>query len=173
MDLKKIKLLVIDVDGTMTDSGIYYDEKGNELKKFSARDAAGLFAAHFVRIETLILTGRKSSIVEKRMKELKVSYIEQGVTNKYEYLLQFMMEKGLLKEEVGYIGDDLNDLAPMCLANWIGCPKDACEEVKNITSYISEKNGGYGAVRDCIEYLLKERGEWENAIKNIYKISGC
>ena len=81
-DFAEIKLLVIDVDGTMTDGGIYYDASGNEIKKFNTKDAAGIFAARCAGIKTKVLTGRKSFAVEKRMKELKIDYVDQGISDK-------------------------------------------------------------------------------------------
>lgn len=167
---EKIKFLVIDVDGTMTDGGIYYDEHGNELKKFCTKDAAGFFAAKRVGIKILVLTGRECYAVKRRMEELKVDYIEQNIKNKMEYLKIFMEEKGIQKDEIGYIGDDLNDLPPMSLAGFIGCPNDACEEIIEIADYVSSVKGGYGAVRDVICYLLKQRGQWKEAIKEVYGI---
>lgn len=167
-DLAKIKLLVIDVDGTMTDGGIYYDTSGNEIKKFNTKDAAGIFAARYAGIKTMVLTGRKSVAVEKRMKELKIDYVYQGISDKKSFLADFMSNNELSKECIGYIGDDLNDLEPMQLAGVVCCPGDACDEVKQISNYVAEAYGGCGAVRECITYLLKKRGEWEKAIAKAY-----
>lgn len=166
--VKKIKYIVIDVDGTMTDGGVYYDSNGNEIKKFNTRDAAGFFAAHEVGIKTVILTGRECLATTKRMKELQVDFIEQNIRDKKTFLQSFMAKYDLQKEELAYIGDDLNDYEPMKLAGFVGCPNDACEEIRNIADYISVKNGGSGAVRDIIEFMLSDRKEWENAIRNVY-----
>ena len=167
-DLSKIALLVIDVDGTMTDGSIYYDATGNELKKFNTKDAAGLFAAKCANIKTMVLTGRRSAAVERRMKELKVDYLHQGITDKSSFLHAFMEQNNLAKECVGYIGDDLNDFSPMKLCGFVACPADACEEIRQISDYIAESIGGHGAVRECITYLLKSRGEWDIAIATAY-----
>lgn len=164
------KLLVIDVDGTLTDAGIYYDENGNELKKFCTKDAAGFFAAHNVGIEIMILTGRECAATTRRMKEMKVEYLIQNVKNKVAFLTTFMEEHDLKKEDIGYIGDDLNDLPPMMLAGYIGCPADSCPEIKRIANYVSKVNGGYGAVRDVIEHMLRESGEWDKAVAEVYGI---
>lgn len=166
--LKKITLLVIDVDGTMTDAGIYYDEHGNEMKKFCTRDAAGFFSAHYAGIQTMVLTGRESKAVIQRMQELKADFICQNVKDKKKYLQNYMYEKSIAKEQVGYIGDDLNDIAAMQLAGFIGCPADACPEIKDIAHYISPISGGQGAVRDIIRYILQSRSEWKSAIDKIY-----
>lgn len=168
--LQKIKYLIIDVDGTLTDAGIYYDENGNELKKFSTKDAAGFFAAHQVGIKIMILTGRECAATTRRMKEMKVEYLVQNCKDKITYIQNFMDKNNINKDEMGYLGDDLNDLPGMSLCGFVGCPADACDEVKERADYISCVKGGYGAVRDIISYLLKERGEWNAAISKVYGI---
>lgn len=163
-----IKLLVIDVDGTMTDGGLYYDENGNETKKFCTKDAAGFFAAHECGIKIMVLTGRECKATAQRMKEMKVEYIYQNVKNKVEFLEKFMKENKITSEMVAYIGDDLNDLKSMKLCGYIGCPSDACTEVKEISNYISSVKGGYGAVRDVIENLLRKNNQWQDAVSKVY-----
>lgn len=169
-DWKKIKYLVVDVDGTMTDAGIYYDEHGNELKKFCTKDAAGFFAARKAGIKVMVLTGRECAATTRRMTEMKVDYLVQNCKDKITYLTQFMKDNGISKEELGYLGDDLNDLPSMGLCGFVGCPEDACKEVKVRADYVSDVKGGYGAVRDIIEYMLRERGEWEKTTAEIYGI---
>lgn len=169
-NLDEIKLLVIDVDGTMTDAGIYYDEHGNELKKFCTKDAAGFFAARQAGIQIMVLTGRECAATTRRMKEMKVDYLVQNIKNKVSYLQEFIQKQGLLPEQLGYLGDDLNDLQGMQLCGFAACPADACEEVRKRADYISSVNGGFGAVRDIISFLLKERNQWDAAIKDIYGI---
>lgn len=166
--LQKIKYLVIDVDGTMTDAGIYYDENGNELKKFCTRDAAGYAAAHKAGMKLMVLTGRECRATTRRMQEMQFDYIVQNIKDKETYLKNFMEKNNISSRELGYIGDDLNDLAPMKLCNFVGCPEDACEEVKAEADYISGIKGGYGAVRDIISAVLKKSGEWESIISQIY-----
>ena len=170
MNLESIKYFVIDVDGTMTDAGIYYDDNGNETKKFCTKDAAGFFAAHQVGVQIVVLTGRECPAVIKRMTEMGVEYIFQNVKDKKTFLNHFMEENGITREEMGYIGDDLNDYPPMQLAGFIGCPADACPEIKKMADYVSEVKGGYGAVRDIISYVLTQRGQWKQAIEEIYGI---
>lgn len=165
-----IKYLVVDVDGTMTDGGIYYDENGNEFKKFCTKDAAGFFAAHYVGIKIIVITGRKCKATERRMKELKVNYIYQNIRDKKSFLEDFMFENNVKKEEIGYIGDDLNDFAPMKLTGFVGCPSDGCKEVKEIADYISNIKGGYGAVRDVIEFIFEKEGIWKESVNNIFEI---
>lgn len=164
----KIRYLVIDVDGTMTDAGIYYDENGNELKKFCTKDAAGFFAAHQAGLKIMVLTGRECQAVTRRMKEMKVDFLVQNIKDKLCFLKEFIQKEMISIDEIAYLGDDLNDLTGMKLSGFAGCPADACEEIKEISDYVSPINGGYGAVRDIISYLLKERGEWNSAISKIY-----
>lgn len=166
----KIQYLVIDVDGTMTDAGIYYDEHGNELKKFCTKDAAGFFAAKKTGIQVMVLTGRECAATTRRMTEMKVDYLVQNCKDKMTYLTQFMKDNGISRDEMGYLGDDLNDLPPMSMCGFVGCPADACLEVRELADYISNIKGGYGAVRDIIEHMLRERGEWEQATAEIYGI---
>lgn len=170
MTAGKIKYLVIDVDGTMTDAGIYYDENGNEWKKFCTKDAAGIFAARRTGIKIIIITGRECEATRRRMTELKVDFLEQNVKDKYSFLLQFMQDNNISKEELGYIGDDLNDLQSMMLAGFIGCPSDSCSEVIHAADYISSIRGGHGAVRDIIEHMLRNSGDWNKAVSEIYNI---
>ncbi len=168
MILDNIKYLVIDVDGTMTDAGIYYDEEGNESKKFCTKDAAGFFAAYEAGIQIVVLTGRKCAATERRMKELKVPFLYQDVKDKQSFMKEFMRDKKIQRDNIGYIGDDLNDYESMKMCSFVGCPNDACIEVKERANYISSLRGGHGAVRDVIEYMLRKRGIWEQCTHKIY-----
>lgn len=167
-DYKDIQYLVIDVDGTMTDGGLYYDENGNEMKKFSTKDAAGFLTAHKVGIKVMVLTGRECQATLRRMKEMKVECICQNVKDKSKWLRQFIKKHGATSENLAYIGDDLNDLEAMMLVGFVGCPSDACQEVMQRADYISTIPGGQGAVRDVICYLLQQREEWMVAIREVY-----
>lgn len=168
MDYKSIKLMVLDVDGTMTDGGIYYDEQGNEMKKFCTRDAAGCFAAYDAGIQLMVLTGRSCAATERRMREMKIPMLYQNIKDKEKFLSEYMRKNGYSKMDVGYIGDDLNDLAAMKLCGFKGCPADSCWEVRQIADYVSSVKGGNGAVRDVLEYLLRNRNDWELLIGKVY-----
>ena len=167
-----IKFLVIDVDGTMTDGGIYYDEKGNELKKFCTKDAAGFFAAKAAGIKIMILTGRECNATTRRLTELKVDFLYQNIKDKATFLKDFMGEHNIKSEEIGYIGDDLNDLPPMLLCGFRGCPSDSCKEVIANCNYVSKVKGGNGAVRDIIEMYLEDCNLWKKSINSVYGLSG-
>lgn len=166
--VRHLKWLIIDVDGTMTDGGVYYDENGNELKKFNTKDAAGIFAAHQAGINLVVLTGRSCKATEKRMRELKIKYLFQNVKDKEQFVLDFMKKYEIRKDEIGYVGDDLNDYLPMQLTGYIACPADSCMEIREIADYISGVDGGDGAVRDIIARILQECGKWNEIIKKIY-----
>lgn len=164
---KNIQYVVLDVDGTMTDGSIYYDENGNELKKFNTRDAAGFFVAKEMGIKTIVVTGRECHATLRRMKEMKVDYIFQDVKNKAEFLADYFQKNGIEKKNVGYIGDDLNDYNAMQLCGFKACPFDATEEIKQLSDYVSVSKGGYGVVRDVVRYIASD--QWENLIKRVYK----
>ena len=166
--LKQIKYWVIDVDGTMTDAGIYYDDNGNEIKKFCTKDAAGYFTAKAAGMDIIVLTGRECPATTKRLTELGIQHIFQDVKNKKAFIASYMAENNILKEELAYIGDDLNDLPPMKLAGFIACPADACAEIKHTADYVSPICGGHGAVRDSIEYVLRRIGLWDNTVEKVY-----
>lgn len=163
-----IKLLVLDVDGTMTDGGIYYDATGNELKKFAVRDGAGILLARAAGIEVLICTGRACEALAHRARDLKIKYLYQDVQDKAAFLKQFLAEHNLQKEEVAYCGDDLNDLAAMALCGFVACPADAVQAVRAHVDYICPQKGGQGAVRGVVDQLLRREGRWQQAARTAF-----
>ena len=162
-----IKLVLLDVDGTLTDGGIYRGNKGEELKRFNVKDGYAIVNAQKLGIEFGIITGRKSELVEIRSNELKIKYLYQGISEKTVILEEIMQKTGLKKEEIAYMGDDLNDILIMKQSGLIGAPKDAANEIIQIADFVSEKNGGSGAVREFVEYILKKDGKWETFLKNV------
>ena len=147
----KIKLLVMDVDGTLTDGKIYMGENGEVMKAFNVKD--GYAIAHMLpemEIIPVIITGRKSKIVENRAKELGIIELYQGVGDKLAQLKKVAEKYNAAPEEIAYIGDDLNDLACIEYCGLTACPADAVEEVKQKVTYVCNKNGGEGAVREFI-----------------------
>lgn len=163
-----IKLLVLDVDGTLTDGGLYLDSTGNETKKFSVRDGAGLVLARAAGIQVMILTGRKSEPVRRRAAELKLDYVIQNCKAKAPRLAEFMAEQGFAKEDVAYVGDDWNDLAAMALCGFTACPQDAAAEVAAQVDYVCPHKGGFGAVRDAVEYILRKQGVFAETVKAVF-----
>ena len=162
-----IKLVLLDVDGTLTDGGIYRGNNGEELKRFNVKDGYAIVNAQKLGIEFGIITGRKSELVEIRSNELKIKYLYQGISEKTVILEEIMQKTGLKKEEIAYMGDDLNDILIMKQSGLTGAPKDAADEVIQIVDFVSEKNGGAGAVREFVEYILKKDGKWETFLKNV------
>lgn len=162
-----IKLVLLDVDGTLTDGGIYRGNNGEELKRFNVKDGYAIVNAQKLGIEFGIITGRKSELVEIRSNELKIKYLYQGISEKTVILEEIMQKTGLKKEEIAYMGDDLNDILIMKQSGLTGAPKDATDEVIRIADFVSEKNGGSGAVREFVEYILKKDGKWETFLKNV------
>lgn len=166
-DYNVLTHFIVDVDGTMTDSGLYFDDNGNELKRFSSRDYVGIMAAHYVGIKVLIVTGRECAATKRRANEMHVDYLFQNVKNKKEFIRDFMEENNIKNENLGYIGDDLNDYAAMQLSGFIACPKDACMEIRNQADYISSVNGGQGVVQDIFRWLLGSLGKWNDFIRDV------
>lgn len=159
--MSKIRFLVMDVDGTLTDGKIYMGEKGELMKAFNIKDGCGIHdLLPKANIMPLIITGRTSLIVENRCKEIGIIHLFQGVSDKVLQLQKFLADYNGALSEVAYIGDDLNDLACMSIikdnGGIIGAPNNACQQVKDISDYISANVGGDGAVRDFIEFLVKE-----------------
>lgn len=167
-----LRYLILDVDGTFTDGGVYYDDNHNEIKKFCTKDGTGIVIARAAGIHLIVLTGRSCEATSRRMSELHIDTIVQGVKDKVEWISNWFSENNIDRSAVGYIGDDINDLGPMKLCGWIGCPADAAVEVKDIASYVSTIPGGHGAVRDCIEKLLRDEGLWSSLVEQCYGGAG-
>jgi N-acylneuraminate cytidylyltransferase len=151
----KIRLFVTDVDGTMTDGGMYYASDGSELKRFNTRDGMGLRLLAEHGIQTAIITGENSPIVLNRAKKLHIERVYMGIENKAEILRQIWKETGIAPEETSYIGDDINDLSAIRIAGWTACPADALDAVKREVNVILTKNGGHGAVREWCDKIAE------------------
>ena len=160
-----IRYLILDVDGTLTDGGVYYDATGNELKKFAIKDGAGLVLARAAGIRTVICTGRESAAVRRRAADLKITDVYQNVSDKAAFLRYFMQQNGCDAQQVAYCGDDLNDLAAMALCGFVACPADAAPEVRAAADYVCPQAGGAGAVRGAVEAILRQDGRWQAAVQ--------
>lgn len=163
MDLKekasKIKLLVFDVDGVMTDGSITYDENGIEYKTFNAKDGHGL--AKMVRngYMTAVITGRRNGTVDRRAEDLRFTEVYQGVKNKLPILEAIMQKYELSFDEVSYMGDDEPDIPILEKVGISACPSDAVENVKKICNFVSTKEGGHGAVRELCDFVFENKSE--------------
>lgn len=158
--MNNIKLIVLDVDGTLTDGKIYYDSNGNEMKAFNVKDGMAIAQAGKNGIDIAIITGRSSDIVERRAKELGIKYLYQGVHSKVDALELILNNLDINLDQIMYIGDDINDIEVMKKVKYAACPKNAVEEIKRISNIISSKDGGDGAVREIIEIVLKKQDKW-------------
>lgn len=152
-----IKLLAMDVDGTMTDGKIYIGQHGEVMKAFNVKDGQGLSLLHKNGVVTAIITTRCSNIVEERAKELGINEVYQGISDKHAVLKQLCEKYGLMLEESAYIGDDIGDLSVMDLAGVSMCPADAVPAVKDAADMVMPSKGGEGAIRDAAEWILSHR----------------
>jgi 3-deoxy-D-manno-octulosonate 8-phosphate phosphatase (KDO 8-P phosphatase) len=150
-----IKMLVMDVDGTLTDGHIYIGAEGEMMKAFHVQD--GYAIAHILPtkgIVPVIITGRSSRIVEQRAKELKIVHLHQGIADKLSKLKEVAAALGITADEIAYIGDDVNDLDCIRYCGLTACPADAVPVVRNSVKYICSRNGGSGAVREFIDKFM-------------------
>lgn len=155
--MENIKLIVLDVDGTLTDGKIYTNDFNDSMKAFDVRDGFAIYEWIKLGGKVAILTGKKSNIVERRAKELGIPYIIQNSRNKVEDLKKLLEEINLTFNNVAYMGDDINDIGVMKKVHLAACPRNSSEEVLRIVDFISSKNGGNGAVRELLEKIMKEK----------------
>ena len=153
-----IELIVLDVDGTMTDSRITYSENGDEIKSFNVKDGLAIASWRKLGKQVAIITGRSSDIVARRAKELHIEHFHQGIHNKKEVLEELLQKLDLNMENVAGIGDDLNDLQMLKAVEISFVPRDSSVYVDKIANVILSKKGGDGAVREMIEYLIMKEG---------------
>ena len=162
-----IKLILLDVDGTLTDGGIYLGNSGEELKKFNVKDGYAILNAQKLGIEFGIITGAESELLKKRTEKLNIKYLYQGISEKTVILDEIIQISGLQKEEIAYMGDDLNDIKIMKKSGFSGTPLDGVNEAKIIADFVSTKNGGEGAVREFIETILKRENLFQKFLANV------
>jgi 3-deoxy-D-manno-octulosonate 8-phosphate phosphatase (KDO 8-P phosphatase) len=155
-------MLIMDVDGTLTDGKIYVSSQGELMKAFNVKDGLGIAKLHSKKIIPVIITGRNSEIVIQRAKELNITEVIQGVNDKVKVLKQVVEKYKCDLNETAYIGDDENDLECMKICGVNGCPSDAEEDIKKNSDFICTKRGGDGAVREFIEYILNNFNKGKN-----------
>jgi 3-deoxy-D-manno-octulosonate 8-phosphate phosphatase (KDO 8-P phosphatase) len=166
--LGKIRLLLLDVDGVLTDGRITYDSQGREHKSFDVKDGHGLKMLQRAGLAVGIITGRRSSIVELRARELGIDIVVQGAKSKLEPYENILQQQGLRDEEVAYVGDDLVDLPILRRAGFAVTVADGVEDLKSQVHYVTVRSGGRGAVREVCDLLLKESGRWEEVTSRYY-----
>jgi 3-deoxy-D-manno-octulosonate 8-phosphate phosphatase (KDO 8-P phosphatase) len=171
---RKIKLFLMDVDGTLTDGGVCLisstkaDGSGepvvSEMKVFNAQDGQGLSLAHTMGIQTGFITGRHSPAVARRAEELKVTFVYLGQAKKTEAFEECMQKAGVTEDEVAYMGDDLPDIPLARRAGLAVCVADGAPELKAVCHFTTRRLAGRGTAREVVELILKAQGRWEEAI---------
>ena len=160
----RIKLLLMDCDGVLTDGRIWLFENGEEQKGFHTRDGLGIYLLHRAGLRSGIISGRTSSAVDTRARTLGMSFLVQGHENKVHAFNDVLAQAGVTNAEVSYIGDDLNDI-PLILQSGLGVAvSDASPETRERAHYVTAAPGGFGAVREVIELILKAQGRWDDLI---------
>ena len=162
---REIELLVLDVDGVLTDGGLYYGPEGEALKRFNVQDGHGITLARKAGLAVAILTARTSQIVATRAGELGISPVFQGRKDKLQGLEELLDEARVDASRVAYMGDDLNDLGVLDRVRLPACPADACPEVRERAAIIASSAGGHGAVRELVEFILKAQGKWQPIVE--------
>ncbi|WP_251424370.1 KdsC family phosphatase [Veillonella agrestimuris] len=161
-----IRWIVLDVDGVLSDGMLVYTSNGEETKSFSVKDGLGLTAAKKCGIKLAIITARVSPMVERRAKELKFDALIMGHANKTEALRSLCEEHNIALHNIAYMGDDLNDLGPLSMVGLPMAPQNAVLEVKRIAKFIATNDGGHGAVREGVEFILKHQGLWDSVVQD-------
>ena len=158
-DKKEIKALIMDVDGTLTDGGIYIGNDGEIMKRFHVKDGYGIHnILPELGITPIVITGRSSAIIKIRCRELGIEYLIQESSDKVYDMKNVLGRLKIPLAQTAYIGDDLNDFDAMQLVGIKGCPRDAVDEIKKIADYVANSKGGEGAVREFIDWLNGELG---------------
>lgn len=159
-----IKLLVLDVDGVMTDGSIYLSDQQEAFKQFNAQDGLGISCAVRFGLLVAIITGRRSPIIRRRAQELGICEVCEGVKDKRAALMALLQKYQFTAVEAAYIGDDLNDLPVLTQVGLACAPANAVAEVRQVCHFVAAQNGGSGAVRQVVELIFKARGEWEKIV---------
>ena len=157
----QIKMVIMDVDGVLTDGAMYYTEKGDEFKRFHTRDGLGIRLLHEAAIQTALVTGEQTPIIERRAAKLRIAEVHQGVQNKLATVESILQRHGLRPEEVCYIADDVVDLAALRCVGLAIAVADAVPAVLQAAHYITQRRGGDGAVREVCDLILWTRLQGE------------
>ncbi len=166
--MNEIKIVIIDVDGVLTDGKIILDANGNESKSFYVQDGTGITYLHRAGIKTAIISGRESRAVVHRAKELCIEDVYQGIHNKIEAYEKILKKHRIKDDETCYIGDDLIDLPILRRVGFSVAVPNAPLELKRSVSYVTSAPGGYGAIREVTEKILKSQGKWDMIISRYY-----
>ena len=162
----RVKLLLMDCDGVLTDGRIWIFENGEEQKGFHTRDGLGIDLWHRAGLKSGIISGRTSSAVERRAQGLAMTFVRQGCEDKLNAFSETLAHAGVTKDEVAFVGDDLNDIPLMLQSGLAVAVADGAAETRENAHYVTNLPGGYGAIREVIELILKAQGRWEDLIKH-------
>lgn len=163
--MKTIRLLVLDVDGVMTDGKIIMNDMGREVKNFDVKDGHGIKILMRCGIDVILLTGRRSAVVEHRAKDIGIEEVYQGIYNKLEKFEEILQNKSFNYENIAFVGDDIVDIPLLKRVGFAVAVADATEDVKECVDYITKKAGGDGAVREVCELILQAQGKWIDVAK--------
>jgi len=163
----RLKLLLCDVDGVLTDGRVLLLPDGREAQAFHIRDGMGIVLAHRMGLQTGVLSGRLSPMVAQRASQLGMAVVRQGISSKRRALAEILEERGLEPMEVAYMGDDVNDLGVMQEVALSAAPADAAFEVRAAAFMVTEARGGAGCLREFIEAILRARGQWDEAVASL------
>jgi len=164
---QKIRLILCDVDGVLTDGGLYYGADGELLKRFNVKDGHGLVMWRLAGGRSGVLTARRSAAVEKRAAELQMSPVLTGHRDKRAGFQLAVEQSGLAPSAICYVGDELNDLGPLQLCGLAACPADAVPEVKQACHLVLDAPGGHGAIRELVEHLMRAQGTWTAMVERM------
>jgi 3-deoxy-D-manno-octulosonate 8-phosphate phosphatase (KDO 8-P phosphatase) len=170
---RKIKMIIMDVDGTLTDGSLLLLPDGQELKSYNVKDGTGVLLARMAGLKTGIITGKISSSLKKRAEKLKIMEVYQGILDKKKALLEILEKNKLQPEQIAYIGDDVGDLEVIKSVGLAGAVADAHPEIKKHSHFICSNPGGKGAVREFIEFILEAQNIWptvEDSLKDFVKL---
>jgi 3-deoxy-D-manno-octulosonate 8-phosphate phosphatase (KDO 8-P phosphatase) len=168
---RRVKMLIMDVDGTLTDGAVFVLPDGEEVKSYNVKDGLGILLAHLAGLKTGIITGKTSKSLEKRAEKLRVAEVHQGILNKKLALEGILRRHRLQPEEIAYIGDDLGDLEVMKTVGLAAAVADAHPEVKGWAHFVCKEKGGRGAVREFIEFILAAQDKWTSLEEKVKEIS--
>ena len=166
MDINEIRLIATDADGVLTNGKIIYDAAGRQTKPFSVKDGMAFNLLRISGLKSVIISGKTTGILTKRMADINVDYVFENVKDKIKILNCFCKRHNIKISQVCYMGDDITDIPVLRQVGFSVAPRDACEDVKKIGRVIVGKKAGEGAFRECVEIVLRGQRKWEKTLKN-------
>jgi 3-deoxy-D-manno-octulosonate 8-phosphate phosphatase (KDO 8-P phosphatase) len=165
----KIKILILDIDGVLTDGKLIYTDRGEEIKNFNVNDGLGIFLLRNSGIRSMVVTAKGSGIVNKRCKELRIDKVYKNCHYKIKAFEDIIKRFKVSPENICFVGDDLIDIPVLRRVGLAVCPENAVREVKEHVHFVTEQNGGNGAVREVCDFILKSQNKWEEITKPYFE----